>query len=47
MRRGETPTKIVAEGEGWDRLGWHPVFSEQLFAEAVESYRDHPAAVAA
>ena len=44
MRRGETPTKIAAEGEGWDRLGWRPVFSERLFAEAVGSYRGHPAA---
>ena len=43
MRRGETPTKIVAEGEGWERLGWRPEFSEQAFVEAVESYRDHPA----
>lgn len=44
MRRGEIPTKIAAEGEGWDCLGWQPQFSEELFAEAVESYRDHPLA---
>jgi UDP-glucose 4-epimerase len=39
MRRGETPTKIAATGEGWDRLGWRPVFDEAKFAAAVESYR--------
>lgn len=39
MRRGELPTKIVASGEGWDRLGWRPTFDEERFVEAVESYR--------
>lgn len=39
MRRGETPTTIVAKGEGWDRLDWQPVFDERKFAETVESYR--------
>lgn len=39
MRRGETPTTIVAKGEGWDRLDWQPAFSEAKFARAVESYR--------
>jgi UDP-glucose 4-epimerase len=47
MRRGETPTKIAAAGEGWDRLGWQPAFSDDWFAAAVESYRDHPAVIAA
>jgi UDP-glucose 4-epimerase len=45
MRRGETPTRIAAAGEGWDRLGWQPTFDVQRLREAVESYR--PAAVAA
>jgi UDP-glucose 4-epimerase len=39
MRRGELPTKIVATGEGWERLDWRPTFDEQRFAEAVEAYR--------
>jgi UDP-glucose 4-epimerase len=40
MRVGEVPVRIAATGEGWDRLGWvPPVFSPQLFAETVESYR--------
>ena len=39
MRRGELPTRIVATGEGWDRLDWRPEFDEQRFAETVESYR--------
>jgi len=40
MRRGEKPTHIVAEGEGWDTLGWHPGFSEIDLAEAVDWYRE-------
>lgn len=39
MRLGEVPSKIAAEGEGWDRLDWRPVFSVTAFAAAVESYR--------
>ena len=39
MRTGEIPTKIAAEGEGWDRLDWRPAFSPVKFAAAVESYR--------
>lgn len=39
MRRGEAPTKIVAHGEGWDLLGWQPVFDWDEFARTVESYR--------
>ena len=39
MRLGEVPTKIAAEGEGWDRLDWRPVFDPARFAAAVESYR--------
>jgi UDP-glucose 4-epimerase len=39
MRRGEIPTHIVAEGEGWDRLGWVPRFDPALFEQAVVSYR--------
>jgi UDP-glucose 4-epimerase len=39
MRLGEVPSKIAAEGEGWDRLGWRPAFDPARFAETVESYR--------
>lgn len=39
MRAGETPTAIVAKGEGWNRLSWRPVHDHVKFAEAVESYR--------
>lgn len=40
MRRGEDKdTQIVALGEGWDQLGWRPVFDEEKFAEAVGWYR--------
>lgn len=47
MRRGELPTKIVATGEGWDRLDWRPTFNEERFVEAVESYRPSTAQAAA
>ncbi len=30
---------IVATGEGWDRLGWHPSHNAELFEAAVVSYR--------
>lgn len=40
MRAGEQPTKIVAEGEGWDLLGWHPTFDWSMVGETVEWY--HP-----
>lgn len=35
MRRGEIPTNIVAEGEGWDLLGWKPEFRMQDLADTV------------
>lgn len=41
MRRGELPTAIVADGEGWDRLGWSP--HVHGFEDAVCAYRTHPA----
>lgn len=50
MRRGETPTEIVAEGRGWNRLGWKPEMDWDRLAETVESYRptaDHGGAVPA
>lgn len=40
MRPGEEPdTQIVARGEGWDKLNWHPQFSWSRIKEVVESYR--------
>ena len=40
MRRGERPTKIVAAGEGWDRLGWRPRFRVAQFLATLDSYRN-------
>lgn len=39
MRTGETPTRIVAEGEGWDRLDWKPQHDWARVIAAVEWYR--------
>lgn len=39
MRRGETPTRIVATGEGWDLLSRPPVFREDQLRQAIDSYR--------
>ena len=39
MRAGERPTRIVAEGEGWDRLSWKPVHDWGRVAATVEWYR--------
>jgi UDP-glucose 4-epimerase len=40
MRRGESPTKIVASGEGWDRIDWRPQQGMNAdFLETVRSYR--------
>lgn len=39
MRRGEVPTNIAAEGEGWSLLGgWHPTWSEVKFQETLAWY---------
>jgi UDP-glucose 4-epimerase len=40
MRAGELPTRIVASGFGWTKLGWQPQHSDDLLAEAIEWY--HP-----
>lgn len=40
MRPGETPgTRIVARGEGWDKLGWKPQLNWNRIKEVVESYK--------
>jgi UDP-glucose 4-epimerase len=40
MRRGELPVTIVAKGEGWECLDFHPFFDEDTFYETVVSYRE-------
>lgn len=40
MRLGEVPTRIKAEGEGWDRLGWQPSLDWNEVAAAIKWYRD-------
>jgi UDP-glucose 4-epimerase len=44
MRRGETPTHIVATGEGWERLTWRPKFSERDLIDTVYAYQPRLAA---
>lgn len=44
MRRGEVPTHIVAEGDGWDRLDWRPTLDWDALASTVRAYRSHPLA---
>lgn len=39
MRRGETPTSIVAEGEGWELLDWKPQFRHDELVDTVMWYR--------
>lgn len=39
MRRGEVPTNIVAEGEGWGRLDQLPSFNPTDLANTIEWYR--------
>lgn len=38
MRKGEIPSKICAEGEGWDLLGWQPAFSWTEITSAILHY---------
>lgn len=42
MRRGETPTRIGASGEGWFHLTECPRFNLIELDQAIESYKDHP-----
>lgn len=42
MRRGETPTQIVALGEGWERLDWKPTFELDQLVDTVMAYQNHP-----
>ena len=43
MRRGEVPTRVVAEGEGWGGDILQPVFCTPCFVETVTSYAPVPA----
>jgi len=38
MRKGEHGDGVLASGEGWDLLGWHPSFREEDFTFTVETY---------
>lgn len=40
MRIGEVPSRIKAEGEGWDRLDWRPRLDWDEVDEAINWYRD-------
>lgn len=44
MRRGEEPTTIVAQGEGWDLLGWRPMLRHADMANTVVAYEQRVAA---
>lgn len=39
MRMGETPTRIVATGEGWDRLSWKPKLNWQEVWRTIMAYK--------
>jgi UDP-glucose 4-epimerase len=40
MRPGEEEeTNIVADGEGWDAVGWRPSFVSKRFAETLDFYK--------
>lgn len=39
MRRGEEPTTVVAKGEGWDRLDWHPALDWDRLRDTVRWYK--------
>lgn len=42
MRRGEVPTEIVAQGEGWDRLSFRPSLNDKLLEQTIWAYQSHP-----
>lgn len=39
MRPGEVPVQVVAQGDGWGKLGWRPEMNWQKFTEAVQWYK--------
>lgn len=42
MRRGEVPTEIVAQGEGWDRLSFRPSLNDKFLEQTIWAYQSHP-----
>lgn len=42
MRTGETPTRIVAQGEGWERLDWKPSHDWGRIADTIRWYQSAP-----
>jgi UDP-glucose 4-epimerase len=40
MRDGENPTQIVAEGRGWEKLGWKPTHDGAKFTRCVNWYNE-------
>lgn len=39
MRAGEVPTKIVAAGDGWDKLGWKPEHDWDRVTQCIMAYK--------
>lgn len=42
MRRGEIPTQLVAQGEGWDRISFEPHLNDEFLKQTIWSYQSHP-----
>lgn len=40
MRKGENPTRIVAVGDGWDRIDWKPEHDWGRIARTLDWYRN-------
>lgn len=40
MRIGEEPTQIVAQGLGWETLGWRPSLNWNDVADTIDWYKD-------
>ena len=42
MRRGEIPTRVVSQGEGWQYLnGWVPTLDKLKLMKTILAYKDH------
>lgn len=39
MRKGEHGSGVMAIGEGWDKLGWHPKLELEALKATIESYK--------
>ena len=42
MRRGETPTQIVAQGDGWEHISFEPSLNDDFLKQTIWSYQGHP-----